>query len=317
VNPTRIAATVLFVATASASALTAQAWRYEVPRTEHGHPDFQGLWATAFLTMLERPPGVENLTADPVQASALVANLVANRPALIDPDALIHDIQTLVKVKGEYRTSVIVEPKDGRMPLTPAGLALSARMHAQDTHKFDDIEDRPLAERCLENLGYAPMRAVPVLLPRQIVQTRDHVVLFSEDSSGPRIIHLGGTPMPESVRSIGGHSVGHWEGDTLVVQTTNLRADYPARMVIGRPLPISRDTRITERFTRVSATELFYRFTMEDAGLYSQPWSGELSMTRYDGRLYEYACHENNYSLPNALRGGRFQEQVNLTKEDR
>jgi hypothetical protein len=314
VNLTQIAVAGLFVITASASALTEQPQRYEAPRNEHGHPDFQGLWATAFLTMLERPPGVENLTVSPEQASRLVATFVANRPPLIDPDALIHDIQTLVVVKGEHRTSVIVEPKNGRMPFTPAGLALSARMQAQDSQKFDDIEQRPLAERCLENLGYAPMRAVPVLLPRQIVQTRDHVLMFSEDSSGPRIIHLGGQPMPESVRSIGGYSVGRWEGDTLVVLTTNLRADYPARMVIGRPLPISRNTRITERFTRVSATELFYRFTIEDAELYTQPWSGELSMTRYDGRLYEYACHENNYSLPNALRGARAQE-ISQTKE--
>jgi hypothetical protein len=317
VNLRQLAVTGLLVVTASASALTEQPRPYDVPRTEHGHPDFQGLWATAFLTMLERPPGVENLTASPEQASALVAKVVANRPALIDPDALIHDIQTLVMVKGEYRTSVIVEPENGRMPLTAAGLALSTSIQAQDTQKFDNIEDRPLAERCLENLGYAPMRAVPVLLPRQIVQTRDDVVIFSEDSSGPRIIHLGGPPMPESVRSIGGYSVGHWEGDTLVVLTTNLRADYPARMVIGRPLPISRNTRITERFTRVSATELFYRFTIEDAELYTQPWSGELSMTRYDGRLYEYACHENNYSVPNALKGGRAQDEIIQAKQER
>jgi hypothetical protein len=317
VNLTRLTVTGIFVIMASASAFTEQPHRYEVPRTEHGHPDFQGLWATAFLTMLERPAGVETLIASPEQASMLVGKLVANRPALVDPDALIHDIQALVMVKGEYRTSLIVEPKDGRMPLTAAGLALSASVQAQETQKFDDIENRPLAERCLENLGYAPMRSVPVLLPRQIIQTRDHVVIFSEDSSGPRIVHLEGPPMPESVRSIGGYSVGHWEGDSLVVLTTNLRADYPARMVIGRPLPISRNTRITERFTRISATELFYRFTVDDAELYTQPWSGELSMTRYDGRLYEYACHENNYSLPNALRGGRALDTLPRADEER
>jgi hypothetical protein len=138
-----LAVTILFVVTASASALTGQAQPYKVPRTENGHPDFQGLWATSFLTMLERPPGVEKLAVGPEEARALVAKIVANRPVLIDPDALIHDIQTLVMVKGEYRTSLIVEPKDGRMPLTPAGLALSGRMQAQDTKKFDNIEDSP------------------------------------------------------------------------------------------------------------------------------------------------------------------------------
>src|SRR5688572_2862601 len=102
------------------------------------------------------------------------------------------------------------------------------------------------------------MRAVPVLLPRLIVQTRDYGVTSSEDSSGPRIIHLGSRPLPDSVRSIGGYSVGRREGDTLVVNTSNLRADDPARTVAARPLVLSRQTMITERFTRVSATELFY-----------------------------------------------------------
>jgi hypothetical protein len=255
--------------------------------------------------MMERPPGVENLVASPEQASALVSALIAKRPVVLDPDVYDHDIRQLAMVKGEYRTSIIVEPKDGHIPFTRAGLDLASRIQARDNQKFDNIEDRPLAERCLENLGYAPMRAVPVLLPRLIVQTRDHVVIFSEDSSGPRIIHLGGTSQPASVRSIGGYSVGRWEGDTLVVQTTNLRADDPARNVRGRPLVLSRNTRITERFDRVSATELFYQFTVEDNELYTQPWSGEFSMTRFEGSIYEYACHEANYSLTNVLRAER------------
>jgi hypothetical protein len=205
-----------------------------------------------------------------------------------------------------------MDPKNGQIPFTKAGLDLSAKVQASDNEKFDNVEERPLVERCLENLGYAPMRAVPVLLPRLIVQTRDHVVIFSEDSSGPRTIPLGplvGRPVPSALRSIGGYSVGRWEGDTLVVETTNLRADYPARTVVGRPLVISRNTWITERFTRVSATELFYQFTIRDNELYTQPWSGEFSMTRYDGPIYEYACHEANYSLMNVLQAGRAMEK--------
>jgi hypothetical protein len=107
------------------------------------------------------------------------------------------------------------------------------------------------------------------------------------------------------VRSISGYSVGRWEKDTLVVDTTNLRADDPARNVAGRPLLLSRRSKVTERFTRVSPTELFYRFTVEDDELYTQPWSGEFSMALFDQPIYEYACHENNYSLTNILRGGR------------
>jgi hypothetical protein len=149
------------------------------------------------------------------------------------------------------------------------------------------------------------MRALPVLLPRQIVQTRDHVVIMSEDAVGLRLIHLNGAPRPASMRTVEGYSVGRWEGDSLVVQTTHLRTDDPARTVRGRPILLSGSSRITERFTRVSDTELFYRFTVEDAGLYTRPWSGEFSMTRHDGPTYEYGCHEGNYSLPNSLRGGQ------------
>jgi hypothetical protein len=208
-------------------------------------------------------------------------------------------------VKGEYRTSVIVEPKDGRIPFTPAGLDLAAAISGRDAQKFDDPEQRPLTERCPEALGYAPMRALPVFLPRQIVQSRDHVLIMSEDAVGLRVIHLRGEPPPDGVRSIEGYSAGHWENDTLVVETTHLRADDPARTVIGRPLLLSRHSKIIERFTRTSDSELVYRFTVEDHDLYTQSWTGEFSMTKHDGPIFEYACHEGNYSLPKALRAGR------------
>jgi hypothetical protein len=257
--------TILLTVAASTPAVTQVRQSYQAPRTEYGHPDFQGKWATAFLTMLERLPGVENLVASPEQAKALVAGIRAKMPAVIDPDALIHDIRQLVMVKGEYRTSIVEDPKNGQIPFTKAGLDLSAKVQASDNQK--------------------------------------------EDSSGPRIIPLVGRPVPGALRSIGGYSMGRWEGDTLVVDTTNLRADYPARTVVGRPLVLSRNTKITERFTRVSPTELFYRFTIEDGELYTQPWTGEFSMTRYDGPIYEYACHEANYSLMNVLQAGRVLEK--------
>jgi hypothetical protein len=120
------------------------------------------------------------------------------------------------------------------------------------------------------------------------------------------------------VRSVEGYSVGHWEADTLVVRTSGLLADDPERDVLGRPLLISRESTITERFTRVSDRELFYRFTVEDDRLYTQPWTGEFSMTRHDGPIYEYACHEGNYSLANILRGGQAEAARRAaTKRDR
>jgi hypothetical protein len=289
----------------SPAAFAQQPQRYAVPRTEDGHPDFQGVWATKFVTMLERVPGVENLVVSPEQAQALALKIRSMLPAVIDPQVQLDDVRQLAMVKGEYRTSVIVEPPNGRLPYTKAGMDLAGRIGARDSQKFDNPEERPLSERCLENLGYAPIRTVPVFLPRQIVQTRDHVLLLSEDAVGLRIIHLAGQPRPDSLRSDEGYSVGRWEGDTLVVQTTHFRAEDPARTVAGRPILLTPRTKITERFTRASATELFYQFTVEDPELYTQPWTGEFSLTPHDGPLYEYACHEGNYSLPNTLRGGQ------------
>ena len=278
---------------------------YTVPRTEHGHPDIQGAWATAFLTMLERPEGVTNLVATPEEAQKLAAMIRAGIPAVVDPDVQWNDIQQLAMVRGEFRTSQIVDPEDGRLPFTEAGRDLAVRVTARHSKGVDDIEQRPLAERCLENLGYAPMRTVPVFLPRQIVQTRDAVMISSEDSAGVRVIHLSGQPPPPTITSVGGYSMGYWDGNTLVVVTTHLRAADPARGGVGRPLLLSPRSRIMERFTRISPTELFYQFTVEDDELYTRAWSGEFSMTRYDGPMFEYACHEGNYSLPNILRGGQ------------
>ena len=301
-------ATMALLASAAAvpPARAQQAQHYIAPLTEHGHPDFQGTWATDFVTMLERPPGVENLVATEEQVRNLGTMMLAKVPALADPDVQFATKQ-LAKVKGEYRTSVIVEPKDGRIPFSKAGADLAARVEARGSHGFDDPEQRPLAERCLESAGYAPIRTVPVLSPFQIVQTRDYVVVYNEGPFGARLIHLSGQPPPDSLRSAEGYASGHWEGDTLVVHTTQLLAEDPARAVVGpvRPLVLSRQTKITERFTRVSETELFYRYVVEDGELYTQPWAGEFSLTRYDGPMYEYACHEGNYSLTNALLGGR------------
>ncbi|HEU4686920.1 MAG TPA: hypothetical protein VFS23_01090 [Vicinamibacterales bacterium] len=289
-------------------ARSSRAKAYSVPRTAHGHPDFQGIWVTAFLTMLERLPGVEGLVATPEQAEKLVAAIRGKMPPLADPQVFIDDIKQLVRVRGEYRTSIIVDPPDGRMPYTKAGLEMLAKINARNDTQFDNPEERPFSERCLENLGYPPIRTVPVFLPRQIVQTADYVVIANEDVPGSRFIHLKGGSLPESMRSIGGYSVGRWEGDTLVVKTTNLRTDDPARTLAGpRTLLLGPDTRITEWFTRVSDTELVYRYTVDDATLYTQPWTGEFSMTRLDVKTFEYGCHEGNYSMTNMLRGGQAQ----------
>jgi hypothetical protein len=296
---------VLVASTAlSAPALGQTAKPYAVPRTADGHPDFQGVWGTAFLTTLERPAGIEHLVADPEQARALVETIRGQFPSLIDPDITLWNTSQLAMVKGEYRTSLIVEPSDGRMPLTQAGVDLSARIRIRDTQEFDHPEQRPLFERCLQNYGAPPIAAARAFTAHQIVQTRDHVVIVTEGPVGVRIIRLSGQPPPDAVRTVDGYSTGRWDGDTLVVQTTHLRGD-PAHYGLPRPLLLSRRSRITERFTRVSETELFYQFTIDDGELYTHPWRGEYSFRRHDGPIYEFACHEGNYSLPNILRGGQ------------
>jgi hypothetical protein len=278
---------------------------YTPPRTPDGQPDIQGVWTTGFVTMLERPEGVDDLVVDEARAQAVSAAILGKFPAVNDPQLDWDGVRELAKVQGEYRTSQIVDPADGKIPYTVAGLSVALRAMNRNATAFDNPEDRPLIERCLESLGAAPIRTLPIEYPRQIVQTRDHVAILSEDAVGLRIIHLEDLDRPAAMRSVNGFSTGRWEGDTLVVTTTHLRAIPPTRFGIGRLVVISPDTVITERFTRVSDTELVYRFTVEDAQMYRQPWTGEFSMTRSDGPIYEYACHEGNYSLPAELRGGQ------------
>ena len=188
-------------------------------------------------------------------------------------------------MKGEYRTSVIVDPADGRMPLTQAGVDLSARIAVRNAQEFDHPEQRPLLERCMQSYGAPPIIQGGVLGAPQIVQTRDHVVIVTEGPVGGHIIHLGGQPPPDALRTVQGYSTGRWEGDTLVVQTTHRRDEDPAHFAVPRPLLLSRHSRITERFTRVSETELFYQFTIEDGELYTRPWVGEFSFRRHDGPI--------------------------------
>ena len=301
----RLTLVVLASLAVSIPGLAQQDASYAAPRTAYGHPDIQGVWATEFITELERPAGLDDLVVSPDEARTLAATMRSELPDLIDPEVFAMETTQLAMVQGEYRTSVIVEPEDGRMPFTQAGGDLAARIVVRNEEFFDQVEQRPLFERCMENFAYPPIRALFAFLPHQIFQTQDHVVIASEGAVSVRMIYLSGEPPPNALRSVEGHSMGHWDGDTLVVKTTHLRAEDPARDVFPRPLVLSRDTQITERFTRVSETELVYRYTVKDDELYTEPWTGEFSLTRHDVAIYEYACHEGNYSLPNTLLGGQ------------
>ena len=149
------------------------------------------------------------------------------------------------------------------------------------------------------------MRVLPIHFPRQIVQTRDHLVIQLEDAAGLRILRLAETVPANTQPSVEGYSLARWEGDVLVVNTSHLLAVDPMRENFGRPVLISPATQIEERFERVSDTELVYRYTVTDPELYTEPWSGEFSLEWHDGPIYEYACHEGNYSMSGILLGGR------------
>ncbi|HEY7799775.1 MAG TPA: hypothetical protein VIA80_13480 [Hyphomonadaceae bacterium] len=278
---------------------------YEPPRTREGRPDFHGVWLAAFLTRFERPDSAQALAATPEQERVLVASLLSRFDRVEDPDITHTPVRELAAVRGEARTSLLVEPADGRMPLSAKGLAAVARRDALDKNGFDHPEDRPLAERCLGGSAHAPMRTWPIVMTTQIVQTPQAVVITNEDVAGFRTIHLGSAAPPDHPPSFEGWSTGRWEGDTLVVETTGFRPDDPARGQYGRPILVGPDSRVVERFSRLSDDELLYEFTVEDADLYASPWRAEYSFTRVDDQVYEYACHEANYSMTNMLLGGR------------
>ncbi len=284
---------------------------YTVARNTFGQPDISGVWQTRFLTNLERTAGVESLVVDAQQAASIAAEILASIPHNEDPEIEWEGVSELALVRGEYRSSLIVDPADGLLPYREAALPQVEFSSTRYQTQFDHPEQRPLAERCLGSMGFPPIQSIPVLLPYQIVQTRDQILIFAEGPAGVRIVYLDSQRKQPVPASHEGYSTGHWDGDTLVVRTINFRPDMPERSGFGRPMLISPDTVIEERFTRLSATELNYFFTVTDAGLYTQPWSGEFSLYAQAGPIYEYACHEGNYSLQGILRGGQLYPEAN------
>ena len=288
---------------------------YQVSRTEYNEPDLQGIWSTRFNTMLERPEGVP-LVLPPEQAAGFAQVVYQNIGDNTDPDIDSFGAPILVKVKGEFRSSVVVYPENGVLPYNALGLEMSNYSYFKGETGFDHPEQRPGVERCLESWGSPPMRAFPYMLYHGIVQTPGKIAIVSEDNSLTRVIHMDGQQIPAALTSLQGHSVGHWEGDTLVVETTHFRPDMPARATIRRPMLISGEARVSERFTRVSETELFYQYTVDDPVYYTEPWRGEFSFTLdAEGHIYEYACHEGNYSMVGALRGARVMEAMGIESE--
>ncbi len=285
---------------------------YEAPRTIHGHPDFQGLWTTGFSTMMERPEGVQDLVVSEEVAGDMARMVHGNFAAgNTDPEFTWIDPLPLTRVRGEYRTSIVTVPEDGLIPFNQNGLQVMTEYLQLVEGGVDGPEERPLEERCLASMVYPPIHPLPLELPITIVQNENHLILFMEDAAGFRLIRIGEGEPGEEKRRFQGYSVANWEGDTLVVNSTHFRGDYPARLNVPRFLLVGSNTTITERFTRVSEAEINYQFTVNDDEFYSEPWSGEFTLRPLPGISYEYGCHEGNYSLPGILSGGRVQQIEN------
>jgi hypothetical protein len=299
----------------TASSLAEAQAPYSPPRTSGGHPDFQGVWASLSITTVERSKDIPSLIATDEEAKAIVKKFWDATPALEDPDITSSPVRQLSSVRGTLRTSHIVTPADGRFPFTAAGAALSDGGYDSSQGKNDNPEERPVYERCLGGLGHAPMRTLPLLIPTQIVQTPDALTLWTEDVAGFRIVHIGGKPQPSVIRSYDAWSVGRWEGDTLVIETTHFHPRDQWRGDYGRPVVLDENSKVIERLTLISNDELLYQFTVEDSDLYAQPWLAEFSYRRHGGPVYEYACHEANYSIANVLRAGRVAEEKKRSKK--
>ena len=230
-------------------------------------------------------------------------------------------------VDGRKRASLLIDPPDGRVPALTAEaqkrnaarrLATTSDQSSREDdpgfegpNAYDDPEQRPLGERCI--IGFGSTSGPPILPTyfynnlHQIVQTRDTVMILTEMVHDARVIRIGGTHLPKTMRKWLGDSIGRWEGDTLVVETTNFTEHTRFRGA-------SEDLKVIERFTRVDANTLRYQFIIEDPSTWTRPWTAEYSWPRTDEQIYEYACHEGNYALENILRGARLKESDEAKK---
>ena len=271
----------------------------DVPRNAFGQPDLTGLWTNATVTQLERDPKFgERLTMTKEEAARLRG-----------------DETGVMQINGEYRTSFLVAPADGQLPdLTPEAYVARAARLADFPHGFgfgrgDNPESYTLAERCLRDFGSSsgpPMMPIGYNNTYQIMQTADHVMILVEMIHDARIIPIAnGKEIKHRSGEIEqwmGDSIARYESDTLVVETTSFRPNQAFR---GAPGNVT----VTERFRRVSEDQIVYSFEISDPKIYTAPIKAEIAMNATEGPLFEYACHEGNYSFANMLGGQRVKER--------
>lgn len=284
---------------------------YRPPRLADGHPDLQGSWDHTDATPLERPPGYDSLVVTREQAAQIEAHItkvLEDRSTATEPTDYFNE-RHVQPMRDEFRSSIIVDPPDGRIPGTAGFKQWQIDARVNILHAMDGPEQRPASERCLGNPASQPPNLFnPGTNLHQIVQTEDAVVFVSEVMGFVRIIRLNAKHAPAAVTSWSGDSIGWWEGDTLVVETKYFTPSDPGRQATGIGFKVSPNGTVIERFTRESEDEINYVFTVDDPTYYTRPWVGETHFARTDDRLLEYACHEANYSLRFILEAARAQD---------
>jgi hypothetical protein len=312
---------------------------WSVPRLLDGHPDLQGFWTNATITPLERPNGFTSAVLTEAETARLEKQVAARKDRLSQPSSpdrtappvggdgstgaagnvggynnfWIDAGDRVAVVNGERRSSLITDPPDGKVPPTTeeARKRLAERAAAtRGRGAYDHPEMRPLAERCILSFGpTTPM--IPNYFYNnnyQIVQTPDHVMILMEMVHDARIVRMGGQHLPSHIRVWMGDSIGRWEGDTLVIDTTNFPIQQPFRGA-------AENLHVVERLTRVGPDSILYKFTVEDPTTFTRSWGGEIPFRSSDEPIYEYACHEGNYALGNILRGERQREREAAAKK--
>jgi len=326
------------IALAGFTAAAAPAGAWKAPLAADGHPDLSGFWSNATLTPEQRPAKLgDRQVYTPAEVKALEAAVVEevkegnaptdpNAPAAAPPPAKnirpefaaaggdvggynrgwLDPGSTVMRVHGEPRTSFITTANGQPPPRIQAAGGEPGFRRGGGMGSFDNPESRSLGERCILGFG---RNAGPPMLPNgfynnnyQFMQTKDAFVIEVEMVHDTRVVRLNQPHRADGVRPWMGDSVGHWEGDTLVVETTNIPQVQAYRGAW-------KDLKVTERFTRVGKDRVLYQYTLDDPTVWAKPWGGEYEFSPLHGVIYEYACHEGNYALPGMLAGARNQEK--------
>jgi hypothetical protein len=315
------------VAQAVAPRASSAPQHWVLARTPEGHPDFQGVWANNTVTPLQRPKQWEGKTrltdAEVAELQKFTAQIVENDGDAQFGDGLILAALNRIAAPQSYdpgtgnynqfwlvdrdwhdrRTSLLIDPPDGKLPpLTPEGeKRRAAEIEHRKVHAFEDPEVFPIGERCV-NFGIPRLQAAYNSYV-QIIQSPGYVTILSEMAHDARVIPLDGRQhLDARIRVWNGDSRGHWEGDTLVIDTTNFS---PKSDFMGS----HENLRLTEKLTRVDSEILDYEVTVNDPAMWTAPWTAMIPLRLKNELIYEYACHEGNAAIPNMLRGHRFEER--------